>query len=757
MAKDLNVSLGLLAEQFKRGLKQATRDLKRFSRKTESIGRSLTNSLSIPLAGAGLAAIKSAADFSKLRSQLEATTKSVIPVAEQISRLKKIAEQPGLGFEQAVKASARLQALNLSAEQAETTITAFGKAVARSGGGAVEFEGAITALGQIISKGKISAEEINQLNERIFEIRPALEAAFGTSNSEELQKLGISAEEFVSKVTKEFSKLPPVQQNLFTAFENLAIGAKTFFAQIGDGINEIFNVQGAIEKFTSFLGSLGDKFTALDPNVKRTILQIAGLALVIGPVILGISGLASGLAVFLNPIGLVVTAIAALAAGFIALYNNNEAFRNGVQKLGGYLKAVFITAIENISSLFTRLRPILSVIRDNVVGLIKNIGGLKSLGVPSINALISGLQSLGQAAFFLYKVFTGVRVGIIEVFRELVTIAKDTVASFQNSFAALKEGRFKDAFSELGQGLKNLNPVSLALSQGKNLAESFLGGFKDGFNNDPITAFFNQVNAKVKEQAKTTKAEVDKVSEGLGQLALPGAEQTFTRKGDSEPGPRDDFSTITSLPSVFETVLPQAEQLKLITEALGATPLELFPTDQLSALKEGVKSTRELQEAQEKYNKKLSIAEGVANTLWPAFDKVFDTVSQGGTKAFKVFSQAIKQVIIDLGKAVAKAFVFAAIKSIITGGTFEFGNFIDKFSGISGLFGNGSDPFALANGGIIPNRTFLTGEEGAEAIIPLDRETNIPVRIEVDDIRIPGTDIILALRQSEGIAQRLFG
>lgn len=180
----LNVTLGAKIDGFQKAFSQAEKQLNQFARKLENTGRDLTTRLTIPIVAVGAAAVSAFAEFEKSAKALEAVVGSAKLAGDQIERLRKIAKLPGLGFEQAVKASARLQAVGLSAKEAEDAIAQFGNAVARSGGGAAEFDGAILALTQIASKGKISAEEINQLNERIFEIRPALQAAFGTADSE---------------------------------------------------------------------------------------------------------------------------------------------------------------------------------------------------------------------------------------------------------------------------------------------------------------------------------------------------------------------------------------------------------------------------------------------------------------------------------------------------------------------------------------------------------------------------------------------
>ncbi|MBK7873913.1 MAG: hypothetical protein IPJ74_26310 [Saprospiraceae bacterium] len=96
-------------------------------------GSALTQSITLPLAGIGIAAVKSFAEIEKLEKCLAAVMKlnqHSQDFARELEKLRKVAEAPGLGFEQAVRASARLQAVGFSADQARETITQFGNAVA---------------------------------------------------------------------------------------------------------------------------------------------------------------------------------------------------------------------------------------------------------------------------------------------------------------------------------------------------------------------------------------------------------------------------------------------------------------------------------------------------------------------------------------------------------------------------------------------------------------------------------------------------
>ena len=280
----LNVTLGIVTKNFQDGINSVEKSLNRFRRSVESVGQDLTRSITLPLAGLAGASLKSFADLEKASNSLTAVLKGdANAAAVEIEKLRKTAQLPGLGFEEAIQASARLQAVGLTADESRAAIESYGNAVARSGGGRAEFDGAILALTQIASKGKISAEEINQLNERIFEIRPALVAAFGTADSEQLQKLGISAEEFIARTTAELGKLERVTGGLGNAFENFSDSTKTALATLGQEINRAFNVQGLLDKVSGALSRAVDTFRNLDDGTKRAVLSVAAFAAALGP------------------------------------------------------------------------------------------------------------------------------------------------------------------------------------------------------------------------------------------------------------------------------------------------------------------------------------------------------------------------------------------------------------------------------------------------------------------------------------------
>lgn len=277
---------------FERAIASAQRQAANMAEKFEAAGSVLTRALTLPAGlGAGLA-LKAAADFESLRRGLEAVTGSSEKAAVQFERLKKVAELPGLGFKEAVQGAINLQAAGFSANTAERALTAFGNALATVGKGRAELDGVILALSQIQSKGKFSAEELNQLAERLPQIRQAIKAAFGTASTEDIQKLGLTSEQIITKIIEQFEKLPQVTGGLRNSFENLRDNAERALAAIGEAIAPAANASiRAIEPLIAKAGELARAFAALPEPIQQATIALIGIGVAAGPILTVVSNL----------------------------------------------------------------------------------------------------------------------------------------------------------------------------------------------------------------------------------------------------------------------------------------------------------------------------------------------------------------------------------------------------------------------------------------------------------------------------------
>jgi tape measure domain-containing protein len=262
------------------------------------LGLGLTASVTAPIVGLATAAIKSASDLQSLEIGLKAVTKEAGPLQGQLTRLQEVAKLPGLGFKEAVQGSINLQAAGFSAQTAERALSAFGNALATVGKGRDDLSGVITALSQIASKGKVSAEEINQLAERLPQVRVAIKAAFGEGlvDAKDFEKAGITSQVFVDKLIREFEKLPKATGGFRNEMENLKDATEQGMAALGRVLLPVAeSVVKVLKPMAEFAEQASKQFATLPAPVQLATGAFVALAAAAGP-LLGGAGLLAGAA-----------------------------------------------------------------------------------------------------------------------------------------------------------------------------------------------------------------------------------------------------------------------------------------------------------------------------------------------------------------------------------------------------------------------------------------------------------------------------
>jgi len=118
--------------------------------------------------------------FTTLLGSLDAANK-------HLRELQAFGEQTPFEFPDLIKASQRMQAMGFAARDVIPNLRAIGDAVAAVGGGKEELDGVVMALGQMQTKGKVSAEEMNQLAERGIPAWDLLAKAIGRTKEETIK------------------------------------------------------------------------------------------------------------------------------------------------------------------------------------------------------------------------------------------------------------------------------------------------------------------------------------------------------------------------------------------------------------------------------------------------------------------------------------------------------------------------------------------------------------------------------------------
>lgn len=326
----MSVRLGAEISDFQRKMNAVSKQFAgviKAGEQMKSVGQSLSTYVSAPMALLAGASLKAAGSLQALERGFEATFKEAGSMTDALSKVQEVAKLPGLGLKEAIQGATNLQAVGFAAEQSRDILKGFGNALATVGKGKSELDGVITALSQMAAKGKISAEEINQIAERVPQIRKVMKDAFGTADTEVLQKMGISVDQFVAKVTTELGKLPKVTGGINNAFENMGDAGFLALSKIGDGLNKSFDIEGKMAAIGDALSAVADRFGKLDPFVQKTIFVVGALVAATGPLLLALGSIvsimpvlgaavASGFGLISGPIGIAIASLVGVTALF---------------------------------------------------------------------------------------------------------------------------------------------------------------------------------------------------------------------------------------------------------------------------------------------------------------------------------------------------------------------------------------------------------------------------------------------------------
>lgn len=399
------------------------------------------------LAAIGIATpfLHAAADMEKLHIALRTVTGSAENASAVFAHLKEAARGAGLNLSQSMQGFVKLFASGFGATDAIAALKEFGNAVAAEGGGPEQLGGIMLALSQMMSKGKVQAEELMQIAERLAAVRMAMQNAFGTADTEQIQRMGITPTEFIQGLTKELSKLGRAAGGIQTAFDNLGDTFKQVMAALGSGAAVVF--LPILEKVEKLLGNL----------VSSGVLEKIGndMAKVFGA---DEGGLERFLAIFIV----------------------------GLKHLPGIIEAIKNAVVAGFEWIVKTIENTMRFITDLITGIKQTFYTIAISFVDVVNTIVEAINLLNPFGDVFDKISGASLIeGVMNADSSGVSPALDVYNLSKNEAAKLTKAWFDEA-NELSKSLGDPNSALPALNP--SLDRDRLGVSMSESGNSPLGA-----------------------------------------------------------------------------------------------------------------------------------------------------------------------------------------------------------------------------------------------------------------------------
>jgi tape measure domain-containing protein len=555
--------------------------------------------------------------------------------------------------------SKRLLAFGFSAESVIPIMNSVGNAVAAAGGGKDVINGVTLALGQMAAKGKVSAEEMNQLAERGIPAWKMLADGIGVSIPEAMKKAergsidaGTAITALVNGMNTKFPGMMAKQsQTIMGALSNLQDSADVALTKIGQKLIETFNLTRLVQQMSAAISNLTAAFTtggllgvldkAFGPTTKAAIVGIA--AALAGPMITSLAGVAASFAAATAAAAPFLALGAAVAFAAYPIIKNWDGIR-------GTITALWDTAAQYTSAYYNRaVRVVNDLVKMFTTGFNFIGSSIRAvLGDELTNKLLGGVSKAAGA----FKGFAEVATTPLRAVGSVASAAASNFADTWRDAMSVSKGFTSDLFRQAGAVTRDFSKtltadmlgLAKASATAANGAKKAAAGIKA--KGDAAKKAAAEVRAleaataklfKVYQRQEAATAELGKrLAEVDRQAAAQGL--AFDAAGARAKAYKDSISGIVQ---AFGQFSPQArlaqqemERLKATSEGGGAALAKAYQT--LNGVAAG------LEQAQLK-----------ANLLGQEFD--------AGEAALKEYDTAVRELI-ALGLKPGNAALDEAIK-----------------------------------------------------------------------------------------------
>lgn len=494
---ELFAKLNLDSKGYERSLSTAEKRLDAFGRSAQRIGTSLTAAVTAPIAGLSALAVRAFGEQERaelqLRAALEANGREVDSLFERYTSLASaLQDVTVIGDETTIRMFSQAEALGLTGDAAERAVrNAIGlsSALDLNARSALRYtavleEGDTTMLQRYLP----ALRSIEDESEKVALAQEMLARMFGSATAE--------AESATGQIT-----------------------------QMRNAVGDLLEVVGGIVSesllpFVNRLQDLAERAQNLDEDVLRLVVQIGSLAAAIGPALIAIGLMASGLSVVIGALTTAGPVIALVAAVLFV-------FRDEIGNVLGALAnladnwPVFVEGLQDTWSAFVDL---FQAENDRMFASFDMIA--EGLRLAFVGATISAIQSVEGLINNVIRLFNGFISRTNEVFGTSLSLAEEFDVTQTRIFQRLQgtydrtADRYLDAADRQTEATERVNQAADDL--------------RDGFS--LVGSAFTDLGDDAEDTAETTETAFSNAAEniltnveGMANVIVSNVERTVSR------------------------------------------------------------------------------------------------------------------------------------------------------------------------------------------------------------------------------------
>ena len=381
MVADLAVKISADIKQLQKNIGTAKATLKNFGATATSVGTKLTASLTLPIAGVGITALKTASDFEQLEVRLKTLTGSARAGTKQFQRLQQFSAGTPFQLQDLVQANNTLLGFGMNAEDAFTSLQQLGDVASATG---ADLQSIAVAFGQSSAEGKLFTRDIRQFINQGVPAVDLLAQSMGVARSEvftlaEEGKISFQIlQDAIAQSTQAGGKFAGAtkaqSQTIAGLFSTLKDNVALALGELGEEIVRAFDLKKLVKDITRNIKAVTTVFKALSSDVKKRMLIVAGILGAGGPVLLAIGLLIKGIMAISLPVVAVIAVISTLAYVFKSAFDE-------MGSVSGAFELIFKTMVNGVldavSAMVTGLIRQFPLLAKKIIGVSQSVQDLK--------------------------------------------------------------------------------------------------------------------------------------------------------------------------------------------------------------------------------------------------------------------------------------------------------------------------------------------------------------------------------------------